>query len=197
MGRSGPGGNGPERPEWVASMTIRKLAAHLPLAVLVGAVVHVAAAGGDHAPGGHNSFALLASLSVALVLALGSAFFGGVLGTFRRSIATRRDLVYGTLALALAGTGSYALIELLEGHVGSGGALRALAASFPVAALVVALSRKAARVAEAAGSRFAAWRPRNSGHRTVTRVAAQRRRRFAYRRLGAETRRGRAPPVFV
>jgi len=177
-------------------MTIRKLAAYAPLAVLVGALVHVAAAGVEHAPGGPNALPLLVGLGAALGLCLAASFCDGAFGSFRRSVATRRQAVFGTLALALAGIGSYALIELAEGHAGTAGALRALAAALPAAALVLALARRATRAAAGAGLRLAAAQDRvPSRGAGVGRVPASRYRTFARRRRGAGVRSGRAPPL--
>jgi hypothetical protein len=177
-------------------MTIRKLAGHASLAVLVGALVHVAAAGVEHAPGGSNALPLLVGLCAVLGLCLAASFRDGALGSFRRRVATRRQAVTGTVALALAGIGSYAVIELLEGHAGSGGALRALAAAFPVAALVLALARRASHAAADAGSRLAgAFAPVPSRGAPAARIPASRRRTFSRRRRGADARCGRSPPL--
>ncbi len=177
-------------------MTIRKLAAYAPLALLVGALVHVAAAGVEHAPGGRNALPLLVGLGAALGLCLAASFCDGAFGSFRRRIATRRQTVVGTVALALAGIGSYAVIELLEGHTGLGGAIRALAAAIPAAALVLALARRANRAAAEAGTRLAgALAPVPSRGAGAQRIPASRRRTFARRRRGADARRGRSPPL--
>jgi hypothetical protein len=180
-------------------MTFRKLAAYAPLAMLVGAILHVAAAGFEHAPGRSSAPFLALAIGGALSLALVAAFCRGALsrglGGLPQSIATKADLAYGTVALALAGSGSYALIELLEGHVGSGGTLRALVASLPVAGLVLALWRRATHAAEAAGSRFSATRAVQS--RGPLHIPTRRRRATANRRLGDGTRRGRSPPLFA
>jgi hypothetical protein len=180
-------------------MTFRKLAAYAPLAMLVGAILHVAATGFEHAPGRSSAPLLALAIGGALALALVGAFCRGAgsrgLGGLPQSIATEGDLVYGTIALALAGTGSYALIELLEGHVGITGAMRALLASLPVAALVLALWRRASRAAEVAGSRLSA--PRAVLAHGPLHVPTRRRRASASRSLGDGTRRGRSPPLFV
>jgi hypothetical protein len=177
-------------------MTIRKLAAYASLALLVGALVHIAAAGVGHAPGGRNAFPLLLGLCAALGLCLTASFCDGAFGSFRRRVTTWRQAVVGTVALALAGIGSYAVIELLEGHVGLGGTLRALAAAFPAAALVLALARRATRAAADAGTRLAgALAPVPSRGLSATRIPASRRRTFARRRRGAGARCGRSPPL--
>jgi len=178
-------------------MTFRKLAAYVPLAMFVGAILHVAAAGFEHAPGRSNAPLLALGIGGALALALLAAFCRGALSRsfagLPQSIATKGDLAYGTVALALAGTGSYALIELLEGHVGSAGALRALLASLPVAALVLELWRRVTQAAESAGTRLASARAVVA--RGPLHVPRRRRRTTACRRLGDETRRGRSPPL--
>jgi hypothetical protein len=180
-------------------MTFRKLAAYVPLAMLVGAILHVAATGFEHAPGRSNAPLLALGIGGALSLALVAAFCRGALwggiAALPRSIATKGDLAYGNVALALAGTGSYALIELLEGHVGTTGAVRALLASLPVAALVLELWRRVSDAAEAAGTRLSAARPvlgRGPFH-----VPNRRHRTTAARRFGEGARRGRSPPLFV
>jgi len=180
-------------------MTFRKLVAFVPLAMLVGAILHVAATGFEHAPGRSSAPLLALAIGGALSLALVGAFCRGALSRglegLPRSIATSGDLAYGTVALALAGTGSYALIELLEGHVGATGAMRALLASLPVAALVLELWRRATHAAEAAGTRLCARRPALA--RGPLHVPTRRRRTTACRRLGDATRRGRSPPLFA
>jgi hypothetical protein len=182
--------------EWTASMTIRKLAAYAPLAVLVGSLVHLAAAGVEHAPGGRNALPLLVGLGAALALCLAASFCDGALGSFRRSVTTRGQAVSGTLALALAGIGAYALIELLEGHAGAGGALRALAAALPAAGLVLALARRATRAAAGAGSRLAgALASVPTCGAGARRLPASRRRTLVRRRRDAGVRSGRAPPI--
>jgi len=180
-------------------MTFRKLAAYVPLAMLVGAILHVAATGFEHAPGRDNAPLLALGIGGTLSLALVAAFrrggLRGQLGGRPQSIATKGDLVYGTVALALAGTGSYALIEFLEGHVGTIGAVRALLASLPVAALVLDVWRRVSNAAEAAGTRLAAVRAVLA--RGPLHVPTRRRRTIALRRLGDGSRRGRSPPLFV
>jgi hypothetical protein len=180
-------------------MTFRKLAAYVPLAVLVGAILHVAATGFEHAPGRSSAPLLALAIGGALSLALVAAFCCGALsrgiGGLPQSIATKGDLAYGTVALAMAGTGSYALIELLEGHVGATGAMRALLASLPVAAFVLELWRRATHAAEAAGTRLLAASP-VLAHGPLH-VPTRRRRTTACRRLGDGSRRGRSPPLFV
>ncbi|MBD5635288.1 MAG: hypothetical protein IAI49_12495, partial [Candidatus Eremiobacteraeota bacterium] len=135
-------------------MSIRRLSAYVPPAVLVGAGVHVAASGFEHVPGGQRAGALFALLAAAIVFALGAAFLAGAAGRLPLSIATGQRRVYGILTLALAGTAAYALIEAMEGHIGLGGLTRALLASFPLAALVLAVSRRAEAAAVEAGSCF-------------------------------------------
>jgi hypothetical protein len=180
-------------------MTFRKLVAYAPLAMLVGAILHVAAAGFEHAPGRSNAPLLTLAIGGALSLALVAAFCRGALshglGALPDSIATTGGLAYRTVALALAGTGSYVLVELLEGHVGATGATRALLASLPVAALVLELWRRATHAAEAAGTRLSAARPVLA--HGLLHVPTRRRRTTACRRLGDGSRRGRSPPLFV
>jgi hypothetical protein len=180
-------------------MTFRKLAAYVPLAMLVGAILHVAATGFEHAPGRSSAPLLALAIGGALSLALVAAFCRGSrspgLGVLPTSIATKGDLAYGTVALALAGTGSYALIEFLEGHMGATGAMRALLASLPVAALVHELWRRITHAAEDAGTRLFAARAFLA--RGPLHVPSRRRRTIACRRLAGATRRGRSPPLFA
>jgi hypothetical protein len=180
-------------------MTIRRLTAYLPLAAVVGAGVHVAGAGFAHAPGGERAVPFLGTLAASLAFTLAAIFLAGAIGTLRPSIATKRSRVQGvasTLALAVAGTAVFAAIEALEGHLPLGGAMRALAASFPLAALVLAVSQRAALSMVRAGARFKA-----AAFASVAiaappfRLPTRRHRVLARHRYLATATRGRAPPV--
>ncbi len=177
-------------------MTLRKLSAFAPLAVLVGSAIHVAVAGFDHAPGGGAAFEISGWVVLALGLALSAAFFAGATGSARSSVATKAGHAYGSLVLALGGTAVYAALEVLEGHLHAGGALRALAVSLPIAALVLAIARRAGGCATVAGARFAATL-RSRRLPAACRVAGFRRRTLVPRHVGADARRGRAPPLFA
>jgi hypothetical protein len=180
-------------------MRLGKLAAGVPAALLVGVMVHIAAAGFDHAPGGRSAVPLAVGLTVALLLSLAVAFGRGAGGSVYRSIATPGELAYATLALGLAGTASYLAIEFLEGHTGAGEALRALTASFPAAILVLTLLRRARRAAANAGTRLRSFFQHRHGDRVSQPrfVAHEQIRRFSRRRRAARPHAGRAPPLFA
>jgi hypothetical protein len=191
-------------------MTLRKLSAFLPLALLVGVLVHVAGSGFGHAPGGRFAPTLLGWLGATLLAAPAAVFAAAVLATLRRRtvgpqsawapshIATARSSVKSIASLALAGTAAYLALELLEGHAGLGGSLRALFASVPVAALVTMMARRAERAAAWAGSACAAaLTPAFRPALTPPIILLRPRRSFRLGRAGARVSRGRAPPLFV
>jgi hypothetical protein len=166
--------------------------------VLVGAGAHVAATGIDHGPGGAHATELLLGLAVALGLALAGAFTAGVFGTLPPAIATKGRRRYGALQLALAGTLAYILIELAEGHaLGSAALLRALAASLPLAALVLTIARRGAAAAAGAGARFAQGAAGAQALLPSFDGRASRRHGPAPRRPDLSPERGRAPPLFA
>lgn len=192
------------------SMTLRKLSAFLPWALLVGALVHAAGSGFGHAPGGRFALELLGLLGATVLATLATVFVAALLATLRTragsprsawapsDIATGRSSVKSIAGLALAGTAAYLALELLEGHASLGGGLRALLASVPVAALVALLSCRAERAAGRAGTACAAAlgpADRPASIRPI--VLPERRPSFPLRRVTARARRGRAPPHFV
>jgi hypothetical protein len=191
-------------------MTLRKLSAFLPLALLVGALVHVAGSGFGHAPGGRFAGAFFVLLGATLLATLATVFVAAARAALRgrtlaapiawapSDIATARSSVKSVAGLALAGTAAYLALELCEGHAGLGGALRALVASVPIATLVAVLARRAERAAALAGSAcaaalVAAQRPALAAPVLLT----ERRRSFRLDRGRARACRGRAPPLFV
>jgi hypothetical protein len=185
-------------------MTLRKLSAFVPSALVVAVGAHVAAAGIGHAPGGDRAGNLIAWTGAWLAVGLFGAFLSGLLGIeaspsagSRRSIATRRRRGYGVVALGLAGTAAYAAVEVAEGHLAAGGVLRALVASFPLATVVAALARAAGSVAVRAGSRLGRLVERavRRGEAPVQRF--RRARPVACVRLTLFSGGGRAPPLFV
>jgi hypothetical protein len=180
-------------------MRLGKLAAGVPAALLVGVMVHIAAAGFDHIPGGRSAVPLAVGVTIALLLSLAVAFGRGAFGGVYRSIATSGELAYATVALGFAGTASYFAIELLEGHTVTSGALRALAASFPAAILVLAVFRRARRAAANAGMRLGSFLRRRRGDRVSQPrfVAHEPLRRFTRRRREGRQHAGRAPPLFA
>jgi len=191
-------------------MTLRKLSAFLPSALLVGALVHVTGSGFGHAPGGRFAAAFLVLLGATLVATLTTAFIAAALAALRRrtaaaskafgprDITTARSNVKSIASLAVAGTAAYLALELCEGHAGLGGGLRALFASIPIAALVALLARRAERAAARAGSACAAAlvaADRAAFAEPI--LLTERRRSLRLDRGRARASRGRAPPVFV
>jgi len=180
-------------------MTLRRLPAALALSALVGVLVHLAAFGLEHAPGRSHAPALLAAVLAGLGLAALVTFIGAALarvagGRLRpaSAIATRLAPIYTVFGLASAGFGAFALIELAEGHLSLGGALRALAVALPVASLVLFAASHCGRAIEQAGDAFARFARRPQ----VARITIGRRTRaLAFAPVRARgTRRGRAPP---
>jgi hypothetical protein len=185
-------------------MTLRKLSAFVPSALVVAVGAHLAAAGIGHAPGGERAGNLIAWIGAWLAVSLFGAFLSGLLGIaalpregFRRSIATRGRRAYDAVALGVAGTVAYAAVEIAEGHLAAGGLLRALVASFPLATVVAALARAAGSVAVRAGSRLGRLLERQV-RRSGAPVAPSRDARLVARiRLALFSGGGRAPPLFV
>jgi hypothetical protein len=138
-------------------MSLRRLPASLALAALVGVLAHLAAFGSEHAPGGAGAPVLLGSLLAALALASLVAFLDAALRRSPAPIATKVPRGYAVTALAAAGFASYGLIELAEGHLALGGALRALLGVLPIAAIVSGVATKIGWAAERAGAALAAF----------------------------------------
>jgi len=175
-------------------MTLRRLPASLALAALVGVLAHLAAFGFEHAPGGAGAPKLLGSLLAALALAGLLAFLGAALGRAPKAIATKVPRAYGVAALAAGGFASYGLIELAEGHLGLGGALRALLAVAPIAAIVGGVAAKIGSVAERAGAALAAFAASAGDAAGAVFLCPE--PAFAARlRHARGTPRGRAPPA--
>jgi len=177
-------------------MTFRRLAVAVPLAMLTGAGIHLAVAGFEHAPGGPEGPALLGILLATSALALGGSFLAGLLAAPRLLIATRRPAAYRTLGLALAGVAAYALAECLEGNVATGGLIRAITVSLPVAALVLGLASRLAGTLRDAGSRLRGEASANRS-RALGRVPAVRRRTLPRGARRGTPIRGRAPHLFA
>jgi hypothetical protein len=187
-------------------MTIRKLSAFVPSALVVAVGAHVAATGLGHAPGGNGAGTLLAWIGAWLAMGLSSAFLSGLLGTrtarpgtanVRPSIATRRRRAYGVVALALGGTVAYAAVELAEGHLAAGGLLRALVASLPLAAIVAHVARTAGSAAVQVGTRLGRLAEKHARPADAPFEPARHDRRFARGRLALFSGGGRAPPLFA
>ena len=178
-------------------MTLRRLPAAAILALLVAVLAHVAGVGFDHAPGSAHAAALLGTLGVSLFFALAAAFCGGALRGRGPSIATTAASGYSALGLAAGGFAGYALIELFEGHLTLGGALRALVAVVPVALGVAFAARTIAAAAQRAGARFAGF-VRVRGRRAAPRHPAHGRSRLrAVSAFARRASRGRAPPALA
>jgi hypothetical protein len=179
-------------------MTLRRALWTAPLAVSIAVLAHLAVFGLGHAPGAAYAPELLGSLGAALLLGLLGAFLGGAVGRAQPVITTERRFGYAPLLLAGAAAGTFALIELLEGHVAAAPLLLALAASLPLALGVLRLSGAARRAAHDAGHRLAVYLERAA---RAARPAA-----FLLRGPGARafapavvrgSRRGRAPPALI
>src|SRR5271155_5233337 len=158
-------------PRSAPGMTPRRLVAALFPGALLGVLVHIAAFGNEHLPGRAHAPELLAALAVAALLAGLGSFLGGALRQPALPIATRVPAAYGLIALATAGYGTFALIELSEGHFILGGCLRALVAALPLAALVRYFCRHVANAADRAGNALASF-ARTRGRVTVPAIAA-------------------------
>jgi hypothetical protein len=164
------------------------------LAVSVAVLAHLVVFGTSHAPGAAHAPELLGTLGALLGLGVFGAFLGGALGLRRTPIATRSQLRYEPLLLALASAGTFALIEISEGHLALGPCFKALLVCLPLAFAALAVARATHRAVRAAGVRFAALtRPRRPRRAAI--VLSRRRppRTFATA-VARGSRRGRAPP---
>ena len=132
-------------------MTLRRLPATLPLALLVAILAHALRFGGDHHLGGENgsellwaTLAALGGLAVAAVLS--SALGGADRGRKTAAVSRLLDALpgagrFGSMAcsLALSGAAAFGALEWTEGHDPLGGPWLAPAlalVAFAVAGLV-------------------------------------------------------------
>jgi hypothetical protein len=186
-------------------MTIRKLSAFVPSAMVVALGAHVAAAGLGHAPGGDRAGTLIAWIGAWLAMGLSTRFLSGLLrldaavagAASPQTIATKRRRAYRVVALAIGGTAAYAAVELAEGHLAAGGLVRALVAAFPLATVVAALTRAAGSAAARAGSRLGRFAERQFSSADAPFEPARNVRSFVRTRLGLFRGGGRAPPLFA
>jgi hypothetical protein len=187
-------------------MTLRRLPATLPLALLVAILAHALRFGGDHHLGGENGLELLwavlaalAGLAVAAVLSSALAGAGG-----RRTAAVSRLLDalpgagrFGSMAcsLALSGAAAFAALEWSEGHDPLGGPWLVPALAF-VALAVAGLVRLAVGSLARAGLALATCAPTLAP--VVASFVCPAPELVAVRGVSRAGRRfGRAPPRFA
>jgi len=178
-------------------MSLRRLPGAALLAALVAVLAHVAGAGFDHAPGAAHAPDLLGSLGAALALAVLATFFGGAFRGVRPSIATSTGGGKSLLGLAAGGFAGFLAIELLEGHLALGGALRALGAVLPAALAVMLAAGRIGRAAGLAGARFASFARSRGGAVAAALTSLGRARLAAADFPGCSRARGRAPPLLA
>jgi hypothetical protein len=177
-------------------MTIRTALWACPLTVSVAVLAHLAAFGGDHAPGGEHAPILFGGLALMLGAALVATFAGGLLGRALGPIATGRRCRYAPLFLAAAGAATFALIECSEGHSPFAALLRASLFCIPFAyllALAAASARRATHDAGRSCARAVFGMRRGGGTGAAIRLDRGRRLAFAASVACGATR-GRAPP---
>ncbi len=135
-------------------MYMRRLPIAAPLALLVAVLAHAAAFGDQHAAGMSHAATLLVVIGVALSAALCAGFVDAALRP-KAAIATSGRPAYFGAALVFGGLAAFWAIELLEGHLQLGGALRGSLAVVPAAVVVGWAARRAAVLSERAGSALA------------------------------------------
>jgi hypothetical protein len=175
-------------------MTLRRAFWALPLAVSVAVLAHLVVFGTSHAPGAAHAPELLGTLGVLLGLGVFSAFLGGAVGRGRTSIATGPQLRYGSPLLAMASAGTFALIEISEGHLALGPFLAALVACLPLAFAALGFARATHRVAYAAGVCVAGLASRRQPARPAIVLTRRAPSRTFAPAVARGSRRGRAPP---
>ena len=181
-------------------MILRRVPAaltYVPLAVLVGLLAHVATFGFGHAPGAAHVWEISHVTAAALAAALFSALLAAALVPTGRDIAAAAGRRYRPLVLAVAGIGTFVLLEALEGHVGFAGLARAVAAALPIALGVARLARHASRAAERAGLRLALAVAASRRAVAVANASRDRSGVFARRDDARPSDRNRAPPLFA
>jgi hypothetical protein len=187
-------------------MSLRRAFWALSLSVSVAILAHLVVFGTSHAPGATHAPELLGTLGALLGLSVFGAFLGGALGLGRTgaayppmppTIATKLQLRYGAPLLAVAAAGTFALIEISEGHLALGPWFAALVACLPLAFAALAVARATHRAAHAAGVRVAGLIGRLRPARPAIILSRRTRSRTFATAVARGARRGRAPPPFI